>query len=149
MLNPNRPIGRIAWPLFAAIGVGQLVILWGTYALTGSNDLQALAMVALAFTWRPFRCQAAKKRPFPPVPDPPQRTINPKGIGLWIGGSAVSIGVMWVLYRGLGALSVYPGVWVFFMLGFGLPLAFLGNKFGRQPKGVHPPDEAATGPRSA
>jgi hypothetical protein len=149
MLTSNRPIGRIAWPLFAAIGAGQLVILWSTYALSGSNDLQALVMVVLALTWRPFRYRAAKKRPFPPFPDPPPRATNPKGIALLIGGLAISIGVMWLLYRGLGALSVYPGAWVFFMLGFGLPLAFLGNKFGRQPKGVHPPTEAAAGPRSA
>src|SRR6266496_4000060 len=137
MLRSNRQIGRIAWPLFGAIFLAQIAILWGTYALTGSNAVQGLLMVALSFTWTPFQRRAARTRPFAPLPDPAPRP-SPKGIPVLIAAVVISLGIQWLLYRGLAKIGVYPGVWVFFMLGFLLPVVVLINRYGRQPEGARP-----------
>jgi hypothetical protein len=49
--------------VFAALAAVQVAVLWGTYLVTGSNFVQGVVMVALAFAWRPFYTQAGKTRP--------------------------------------------------------------------------------------
>jgi hypothetical protein len=124
------------WGILAAYDACLVGTVWAAYALSGSNLVQMVWMLVFIFGTGPLVVRLPKTGEYPLAPS--GETERPiLRLIIWAVGFVtvlgVSLGLQWLLYRGLARVGIYPGQWTFFCLGFLIPLQVLGNAWGRRP----------------